>query len=142
MKLFWIMKFAIDVVFIDVVFHHTMVFMALVKLIFKWTNPGPRNIEFLYQWILKRLGRLRLGENPSPFDHKSSFKRYEISSVYRRAIDHSPPNRYLQSYHLKQGHIKPELLVQSRPKLYYLKQIKRLRKKITSQFPLAQSCSY
>lgn len=44
-----------------------MVFMALVKLIFKWTNPGPRNIDFLYQWILKRLGRLRLGENPSPF---------------------------------------------------------------------------
>ncbi|KAJ0093671.1 hypothetical protein Patl1_26369 [Pistacia atlantica] len=27
---------------------------------------------------------------------KSSFKRYEISSVYRRAIGHSPPNRYLQ----------------------------------------------
>lgn len=46
-----------------------MVFMALVKLIFKWTNPGPRNIDFLYQWILKRLGRLRLGENPSPFPH-------------------------------------------------------------------------
>ncbi|XP_042985524.1 eIF-2-alpha kinase GCN2 isoform X3 [Carya illinoinensis] len=27
---------------------------------------------------------------------KSSFKRYEISCVYRRAIGHSPPNRYLQ----------------------------------------------
>lgn len=27
---------------------------------------------------------------------KTSFKRYEISSVYRRAIGHSPPNRYLQ----------------------------------------------
>lgn len=27
---------------------------------------------------------------------KSSFKRYEISSVCRRAIGHSPPNRYLQ----------------------------------------------
>lgn len=27
---------------------------------------------------------------------KSSFKRYEISSVYRRAIGHSPPNCYLQ----------------------------------------------
>ncbi|KAI8010263.1 eIF-2-alpha kinase GCN2 [Camellia lanceoleosa] len=26
----------------------------------------------------------------------SSFKRYEISYVYRRAIGHSPPNRYLQ----------------------------------------------
>ncbi|XP_050237408.1 eIF-2-alpha kinase GCN2 isoform X2 [Mercurialis annua] len=29
-------------------------------------------------------------------NQKSSFKRYEISSVYRRAIGHSPPNRYLQ----------------------------------------------
>ncbi|GLT53271.1 hypothetical protein SLA2020_265540 [Shorea laevis] len=27
---------------------------------------------------------------------KFSFKRYEISCVYRRAIGHSPPNRYLQ----------------------------------------------
>ncbi|GAA0140422.1 non-receptor serine/threonine protein kinase [Lithospermum erythrorhizon] len=27
---------------------------------------------------------------------KSSFKRYEISYVYRRSIGHSPPNRYLQ----------------------------------------------
>ncbi|XP_021906687.1 eIF-2-alpha kinase GCN2 [Carica papaya] len=27
---------------------------------------------------------------------KSSFKRYEISSVYRRAVGHSPPNCYLQ----------------------------------------------
>ncbi|XP_008445738.2 eIF-2-alpha kinase GCN2 isoform X1 [Cucumis melo] len=27
---------------------------------------------------------------------KSSFKRYDISYVYRRAIGHSPPNRYLQ----------------------------------------------
>ncbi|XP_022150410.1 eIF-2-alpha kinase GCN2 isoform X2 [Momordica charantia] len=27
---------------------------------------------------------------------KSSFKRYDISCVYRRAIGHSPPNRYLQ----------------------------------------------
>lgn len=29
-------------------------------------------------------------------NQKSSFKRYEISSVFRRAIGHSPPNRYLQ----------------------------------------------
>ncbi|KAF5733896.1 Kinase family protein isoform 2 [Tripterygium wilfordii] len=29
-------------------------------------------------------------------NQKFSFKRYEISSVYRRAIGHSPPNRYLQ----------------------------------------------
>ncbi|CAK7322614.1 unnamed protein product [Dovyalis caffra] len=29
-------------------------------------------------------------------NQKSSFKRYEISSVYRRAIGHSPPNSYLQ----------------------------------------------
>ncbi|TXG72832.1 hypothetical protein EZV62_001411 [Acer yangbiense] len=29
-------------------------------------------------------------------NQKSSFKRYEISFVYRRAIGHSPPNRYLQ----------------------------------------------
>ncbi|MED6189778.1 eukaryotic translation initiation factor 2-alpha kinase, partial [Stylosanthes scabra] len=29
-------------------------------------------------------------------NQKSSFKRYEISSVYRRAVGHSPPNRYLQ----------------------------------------------
>ncbi|KAK9288122.1 hypothetical protein L1049_016570 [Liquidambar formosana] len=29
-------------------------------------------------------------------NQKSSFKRYEISYVYRRAIGHSPPNRYLQ----------------------------------------------
>ncbi|CAN0858035.1 eIF-2-alpha kinase GCN2 [Linum grandiflorum] len=29
-------------------------------------------------------------------NQKSSFKRYEISHVYRRAIGHSPPNRYLQ----------------------------------------------
>ncbi|KNA15063.1 hypothetical protein SOVF_101340 isoform C [Spinacia oleracea] len=29
-------------------------------------------------------------------NQKSSFKRYEISSVYRRAIGHSPPNVYLQ----------------------------------------------
>ncbi|GLT96767.1 hypothetical protein SLE2022_143670 [Rubroshorea leprosula] len=29
-------------------------------------------------------------------NQKSSFKRYEISSVYRRAIGHSPPNPYLQ----------------------------------------------
>ncbi|XP_043817826.1 eIF-2-alpha kinase GCN2 isoform X3 [Manihot esculenta] len=29
-------------------------------------------------------------------NQKSSFKRYEISPVYRRAIGHSPPNRYLQ----------------------------------------------
>lgn len=27
---------------------------------------------------------------------KSSFKRYDIACVYRRAIGHSPPNRYLQ----------------------------------------------
>lgn len=27
---------------------------------------------------------------------KSFFRRYEISYVYRRAIGHSPPNRYLQ----------------------------------------------
>ncbi|TQE11671.1 hypothetical protein C1H46_002707 [Malus baccata] len=27
---------------------------------------------------------------------KSSFKRYEISSVYRRPVGHSPPSRYLQ----------------------------------------------
>ncbi|TYH49684.1 hypothetical protein ES332_D10G153100v1 [Gossypium tomentosum] len=29
-------------------------------------------------------------------NQKFSFKRYEISDVYRRAIGHSPPNRYLQ----------------------------------------------
>ncbi|KAE8729727.1 putative serine/threonine-protein kinase GCN2 [Hibiscus syriacus] len=29
-------------------------------------------------------------------NQKFSFKRYEISYVYRRAIGHSPPNRYLQ----------------------------------------------
>ncbi|XWS13227.1 hypothetical protein CRYUN_Cryun36dG0019600 [Craigia yunnanensis] len=29
-------------------------------------------------------------------NQKFSFKRHEISSVYRRAIGHSPPNRYLQ----------------------------------------------
>ncbi|KAL1361870.1 hypothetical protein HN51_010188 [Arachis hypogaea] len=29
-------------------------------------------------------------------NQKSSFKRYEISSVYRRAVGHSSPNRYLQ----------------------------------------------
>ncbi|GAV69857.1 Pkinase domain-containing protein/RWD domain-containing protein/HGTP_anticodon2 domain-containing protein/tRNA-synt_His domain-containing protein [Cephalotus follicularis] len=29
-------------------------------------------------------------------NQKSSFKRYEISYVYRKAIGHSPPNRYLQ----------------------------------------------
>ncbi|XP_021721682.1 eIF-2-alpha kinase GCN2-like isoform X1 [Chenopodium quinoa] len=29
-------------------------------------------------------------------NQKSSFKRYEISSVYRRAIGHAPPNVYLQ----------------------------------------------
>ncbi|XVF29350.1 hypothetical protein REPUB_Repub15cG0113100 [Reevesia pubescens] len=29
-------------------------------------------------------------------NQKFSFKRYEISSVYRTAIGHSPPNRYLQ----------------------------------------------
>ncbi|KAM6545969.1 hypothetical protein CsatB_026705 [Cannabis sativa] len=29
-------------------------------------------------------------------NQKFSFKRYEISCVYRRAIGHSPPNRYLQ----------------------------------------------
>lgn len=29
-------------------------------------------------------------------NQKSSIKRYEISYVYRRAIGHSPPNRYLQ----------------------------------------------
>lgn len=29
---------------------------------------------------------------------KSFFRRYEISYVYRRAIGHSPPNRYLQVY--------------------------------------------
>ncbi|OMO57620.1 hypothetical protein CCACVL1_25734 [Corchorus capsularis] len=29
-------------------------------------------------------------------NQKFSFKRYEISSVYRKAIGHSPPNRYLQ----------------------------------------------
>ncbi|XP_065866338.1 eIF-2-alpha kinase GCN2 isoform X2 [Euphorbia lathyris] len=29
-------------------------------------------------------------------NQKSSFKRYEIASVYRRAIGRSPPNRYLQ----------------------------------------------
>lgn len=29
-------------------------------------------------------------------NQKSSFKRYEISCVYRRPIGHSPPNRYLQ----------------------------------------------
>ncbi|XP_048233579.1 eIF-2-alpha kinase GCN2 isoform X3 [Ricinus communis] len=29
-------------------------------------------------------------------NQKFSFKRYEVSSVYRRAIGHSPPNRYLQ----------------------------------------------
>ncbi|XP_052207319.1 eIF-2-alpha kinase GCN2 isoform X3 [Diospyros lotus] len=29
-------------------------------------------------------------------NQKSSFKRYEISYVYRRAIGHSPPNHYLQ----------------------------------------------
>ncbi|XP_021290176.1 eIF-2-alpha kinase GCN2 isoform X1 [Herrania umbratica] len=29
-------------------------------------------------------------------NQKFSFKRYEISPVYRRAIGHSPPNRYLQ----------------------------------------------
>ncbi|XP_057541314.1 eIF-2-alpha kinase GCN2 isoform X3 [Amaranthus tricolor] len=29
-------------------------------------------------------------------NQKSSFKRYEISSVYRRAIGHAAPNRYLQ----------------------------------------------
>ncbi|CDP10052.1 unnamed protein product [Coffea canephora] len=30
-------------------------------------------------------------------NQKSFFKRYEISYVYRRAIGHSPPNRYLQA---------------------------------------------
>ncbi|XP_024030685.1 eIF-2-alpha kinase GCN2 isoform X2 [Morus notabilis] len=30
------------------------------------------------------------------YSQKSSFKRFEISCVYRRAIGHSPPNRYLQ----------------------------------------------
>nr|XP_007131951.1 hypothetical protein PHAVU_011G054400g [Phaseolus vulgaris]ESW03945.1 hypothetical protein PHAVU_011G054400g [Phaseolus vulgaris] len=29
-------------------------------------------------------------------NQKSSFKRYEISCVFRRAVGHSPPNRYLQ----------------------------------------------
>ncbi|KAM7279903.1 hypothetical protein ACFE04_007037 [Oxalis oulophora] len=29
-------------------------------------------------------------------NQKSSFRRYEVSYVYRRAIGHSPPNRYLQ----------------------------------------------
>lgn len=29
-------------------------------------------------------------------NQKLSFKRYEVSCVYRRAIGHSPPNRYLQ----------------------------------------------
>uniref|UniRef100_A0A2P2LII9 Uncharacterized protein MANES_11G120800 n=3 Tax=Rhizophora mucronata TaxID=61149 RepID=A0A2P2LII9_RHIMU len=29
-------------------------------------------------------------------NQKTSFKRYEISYVYRRSIGHSPPNRYLQ----------------------------------------------
>ncbi|XP_022634097.1 eIF-2-alpha kinase GCN2 isoform X2 [Vigna radiata var. radiata] len=30
------------------------------------------------------------------FNQKSSFKRYEISCVFRRAVGHSSPNRYLQ----------------------------------------------
>ncbi|GAB2265636.1 eukaryotic translation initiation factor 2-alpha kinase [Dionaea muscipula] len=29
-------------------------------------------------------------------NQKTSYKRYEVSNVYRRAIGHSPPNRYLQ----------------------------------------------
>ncbi|KAJ6917689.1 hypothetical protein NC652_019882 [Populus alba x Populus x berolinensis] len=55
----------------------------------------------------QRAGRLRIARDDTSCiqledldtelrDCKSSFKRYEISSVFRRAIGHSPPNRYLQ----------------------------------------------
>ncbi|KAF7151804.1 hypothetical protein RHSIM_Rhsim02G0076900 [Rhododendron simsii] len=57
-----------------------------------WSFPGPLRFLGGQKKVLKIL---KSGAGLCGVE-KAFFKRYEISYVYRRAIGHSPPNRYLQ----------------------------------------------